>query len=372
VHQELVAPAPANPGKKKARAGINRKNKQMRIALIILGIIAIILIAARIYLPFFIEDQINRNINEMEGMSGGVENVSLGIIRGNARLSDLAIYNEEYPDPSTPFVTVASTDISVNWRALFNRKLVARVDLDSVVVNYVIFEEVEPEEVDIVEMLRELMDFQVDLNITNSKVNFADITTDPPVEVSFNDINTSARYLTNEIYSNDTLPAIITLSAAVMGTGSISAGLGINYMKEIPDFELELELENVDLTDFNEFAREYGGFAMESGVLHLYTESAANEGFLKGYMKPLLDDINIGSDDPDLLKEFYEAALDVTASLLESPDEGYVATRVEFEGKIDDPEVRVMGAIWNLLRNAFIDGFSRGIENAIDFEDLLD
>jgi hypothetical protein len=29
-----------------------------------------------------------------------------------------------------------------------------------------------------------------------------------------------------------------------------------------------------------------------------------------------------------------------------------------------------MAAIWNLLRNAFIDGFSRGIENAVDFEDL--
>jgi hypothetical protein len=99
--------------------------KIMRITLIILGIIAIILIAARIYLPFFIENQINKSINEMEGLSGGVENVSLGIIRGNARLSDLVIYNEEYPDPSTPFVSVASTEIFVNWGALFNRKLVA-------------------------------------------------------------------------------------------------------------------------------------------------------------------------------------------------------------------------------------------------------
>jgi hypothetical protein len=43
---------------------------------------------------------------------------------------------------------------------------------------------------------------------------------------------------------------------------------------------------------------------------------------MKGYMKPLLDDINIGSDDPDLLQQFYESALDATASLLESPDEG--------------------------------------------------
>lgn len=344
----------------------------MRITLIILGIVALILIAARIYLPFFLENQINKSISEMEDLSGGVGNVSLGIIRGNARLSDLVIYNEEYPDPSTPFVSVASTEIFVNWGALFSRKLVATVNIDSVVVNYVIYEEVEPEEVDLVAMLREIMDFQIDLNITNSAVNFVDITTDPQIDVSFGDIFVAARYLTNEIHTNDTLPATINMSAVVMGTGSVSAGLGINYMKEIPDFELELELENVDLTDFNELARSYGGFEIESGSFHLYTEAAANEGFMKGYMKPLLGEIDIGSADDNLLQQFYEAALDATATVLESPDEGYIATRVEFEGDIDDPDVRVLNAIWNLLRNAFIDGFSRGIENAIDFEDLTD
>jgi hypothetical protein len=344
----------------------------MRITLIILGIIALILVAARIYLPFYIEDQITKNINEMEGMSGGVENVSLGIFRGHAQMSGLVIYNEEYPDPSTPFVSVAEIELYVDWGALFNRKLVATVNLDSVVVNYVIFEEVDPEEVDIVEMLREIMDFQVDVNITNSTVNFADITTDPPLEVSFNDINASARYLTNEIHIEDTLPASIDMSALLMGTGSVSVKLGINYMQEIPDFELELELENVDLTDFNDLAREHGGFEMESGILHLYSESAANDGIMTGYVKPLLDDISIESDDPGLLKQFYEAILDFAASILESPDEGYVATRAEFEGELDDPDVRVLSAVWNLLRNGFIEGFSRGLEDIIDFEDLVD
>jgi hypothetical protein len=348
----------------------------MRITLIILGVFAVLILAFRIYLPFLIRDQLNSNINEMEGLSGNVENVSLSLLRGNIYLSGISIYNDDYPDPSVPFVSVASNDISVDWGALFNRRLVARVNLDSMVINYVIHKEVEePEEIDIVKVLQDLMDFRVDINITNSTMNFADVTSDPHIEFSLSDITLEARYLTNQVHTDDTLPASVNLAASAMGTGKIDAKIRMDYMKEVPDFDFEMELEEIDIAAFNDLLEAYAGFEAHQGLIYVYSEAAAHNGEIKGYVKPVVDEIEIlpVDDEANIFRKFYESVLDVIASVLESPDdEEHISTRVEFEGKIDDPEVDLWQAVWNLLRNAFVEGFSKGLDQVINFEELTD
>jgi hypothetical protein len=346
----------------------------MKITLIILGVIVIILIGFRIYLPFLVKDQINKNINEAEGISGNVDNVSLSLLKGNIHLSDIDIFNEEYPDPSIPFVRLAQTDISVNWSYLFNRRLVAEIHLDSLLINYVIFEEEVEEEVDIVQELRELMSFEIDVLITNSIINFADITADPNIEFSMTDLTVEARYLTNDEMVEDSLPSTIILSATAMNTGSIESNIRVNYMKDIPDFDIEMEIENIDMTEFNDLKKAYGGFEVTQGLLNVYMEAAANDGLLIGYIKPVIEEIEItpSEDDAGLFQRMYETVLDFAASILESPEEEHVATIVEFEGRIDDPEVGVWPAIWNLLRNGFVEGFSKGITNEVNFEELTD
>jgi hypothetical protein len=345
----------------------------MRITLIILGVLAVIILGFRIYLPFFIKDQIEKNINGVDGLSGEVGNVSLGLLRGYIQINDLVIYDEDYPDPSRPFLFMAHNEIYADWQALFRRKLVASVNIDSLTVNYVVHL-AEPEEVDIVEMLRELMDFQVDVNITNSTFNFADITTDPFIEFSLNELFVEARHITNEVVESDSLPASIAISASLMGKGSIESNMRINYMQEIPDFDFELEIEDANLTDFNDIVKEYGGFEISRGLVNVYTEAAAHEGAITGYVKPVLEDIEItpSEEEAGLFQQFYESVLDFAASILESPDEDHIATNIEFEGRIDDPEVEVWQAVWNLLRNAFVEGFSKGIEGIVDFEELIE
>lgn len=107
----------------------------MKTTLIILGVIIVILVGFRIYLPTLVKDQINKNINEVEGISGNVDNVSLSLLRGNIYLSDIVIFSEGYPDPSIPFVKLSQADLSVNWSSLFNRRLVAEIYLDSLLEN---------------------------------------------------------------------------------------------------------------------------------------------------------------------------------------------------------------------------------------------
>lgn len=273
---------------------------------------------------------------------------------------------------------IASKDISVDWGALFTRRLLAKVNLDSMVINYVAFEEVveeEVEKIDIVKELQDLIDFSVDVTVTNSTLNFADGTNDPHIEFSLTGITLEARYLTNEVHPEDTLPATVNLKASAMGTGRIDAKVRIDYMKDVPDFDFEMELVEIDITEFNDLLEAYAGFEAHQGLIYVYSEAAAHNGEMKGYVKPVLDEIEITpvEDDANKFQEFYESVLDVIASVLESPDDKeHISTRVEFEGRIDDPEVDVWQAVWNLLRNAFVEGFSKELDQNIDFEDLTD
>ncbi len=355
--------------------GMERKmSKRKKRILIILGIVVIVFIALRIYLPFFIRGQINQNIREMEGYTGGVENVSLGIMAGRIRLSDLTIYDQEYPEPDIPFIDLAWNEVTVDWGQLLRGRLHAHVHIDSLVVNYVVHEVVEPEPVDIVEMLQEIMDFRIDIDITNSAINFVDLTSDPVIDISVSNLDVRVRNLINQVMINDTLPSTIQVTATVMETGLFQADLDINYMQEIPDFDMEMELEELDLTGFNDFAEAYGGFEFHQGFVNIYAETAAYDGAITGYVQPLLEDVEITptEDEAGIFRQFYEQVLDIIASILESPGEDYIATRVEFEGRIDDPDVRVLRSVWLLLRNAFIEGFSKGIEDLVDFEELVE
>ena len=349
-------------------------SKRKKRILIILGIVVIIFIGMRLYLPVFIKNQINQNIREMEDYSGGVENVSLGILAGRARISNLTIYDESYPDPDIPFVYLLRNEINIDWSQLLRRRLHAHVHIDSLVVNYVVHEVVEPEPVDIVAMLQEIMDFRIDIDITNSAINFVDLTADPVIDVSVSHLDVRARNLINQVMINDTLPSTIHVTSTVMETGMFRTDLDINYMQEIPDFDLDMEVEDLDLTGFDEFTRAYGGFEPHRGFVNIYAEAAAYEGVITGYVQPLLEDVEITptEEEAGIFRQFYEQVLDLIASIMESPEEDYISTMVEFEGRIDDPDVGVLRSVWLLLRNAFVEGFSKGLEDIIDFEELVE
>jgi len=106
---------------------------------------------------------------------------------------------------------------------------------------------------------------------------------------------------------------------------------------------------------------------VNKGTFGLYTEVAAKEGSFVGYVKPIIKDLDVlGKEDRDdnLLQKTWEGIVGGVGQVFKNQSKDQVATKVEFEGKLKNPNTDTWSAIGNVLENAFI----RAIQPAIDKE----
>lgn len=343
---------------------------------IIIGIILLVIVAIRLLLPTLVRNQINKQLDSVEGYFGSVERVSMQVIRGAIQLHELTVLETASADPASPFLHLKYSDYHIQWGALFKGRLVAEILLDSLTVNFTVSKEKEPMQeprLNLAAKLQEIMPFRINLfRITNSRFSFVDPTTEPTVRVFLTDFYLLAENLANMTQPDDTLPAALRIESRVMESGFATLSARLNIMKQIPDFEFDIELEDVDLTQFNEFTSQYANLQIDDGLMNLYAEAAALDGYLEGYVKPVIENLNIETQAPNnqVLQDVYEGLADAVAGLLENPQTDNIGTRVPFEGRIDDPEVEVWDATWILIRNAFFESVTKGVEEVIEYEEL--
>jgi hypothetical protein len=101
------------------------------------------------------------------------------------------------------------------------------------------------------------------------------------------------------------------------------------------------------------------------GVFEMYSEVEARDGAYYGYVKPFFKDLdfkNVTDKDKPVAKRIAEKAVAVVASVLKNDEKEKVATKAPFGGSFKDNEVDIWTTIQNLLRNAFVQALTEGLE----------
>jgi hypothetical protein len=92
-------------------------------------------------------------------------------------------------------------------------------------------------------------------------------------------------------------------------------------------------------------------------------------GRVTGYVKPLFKDVKAYDPEQDrdkgFVKRLYERLVTGVSKILKNPPREEVATKVDVEGRLDQPQTSTLQAIANLLRNAFIKAILPGLEREI-------
>lgn len=99
-------------------------------------IIAIVLIAFRIYLPIWLEKHVNAVLADIPGYYGQVEDIDVALIRGAYVIEGLYL-NKRTAKSQIPFLKIPESDISIEWKSLFKGKIVSEVELLSPELIYV-------------------------------------------------------------------------------------------------------------------------------------------------------------------------------------------------------------------------------------------
>ncbi len=342
---------------------------------IILSSILVFFIAIRITLPFIVKSIINTKISDMEGYQGKIEDVDLGLIRGAFVLDKLFI--EKFNDCITvPFVTIDKIDISIHWDALFKGKLAAKVIFKNPEVNFAVCDSNEGKKqvqdgsgVNWVTHLKGLILLQINrVEIINGIISYKDFSSSPNVNATISNLEMVMTNLSNVENKTTKLPSTLVATANTYGSGDLKIEGKLNVLKTVPDIDINLKLENVQLTQLNDFLNAYAKFDAEKGIFNLYTEVLIDDGNIKGYVKPILEDVKIfdwNNEDGSFFGKIWEAIAGGIIKIFSNQQKDQFATEVPLSGSLNDLNVGVFPALVNILKNAFVEAFNKELEYSV-------
>lgn len=340
--------------------------------------ILVILIVARLMLPYFVTKYVNKVLADLDGYTGKIDDVDIALIRGAYVIQGLQLDKVGGKVP-VPFVKCEAIDLAVEWRALLHLEVKAKVELEKLVLNFVAGPTKESsqsgKEANWTEALDKLLPIQVNrFSITQGTITYKDFHTSPKANLYLNNLELVATNLSNIVDKQKALPSSLYVSANSIGNGTLLITGGLNVLKEIPDADLNVKFTNVELTSLNEFTKAYGKFDFEGGKLDLFSEMAMADGNIDGYVKPILHHVKVlnwSKEEEPPLNKLWQGVIGVTEDIFKNHKKDQFATRLDIHGNIKKTEPDLWGAVINVLRNGFIEAFQKRLDENINYKEAL-
>lgn len=336
--------------------------------------IVALMVVARLALPYIILNYANKSLAQLDGYFGHIEDIDLSIIRGAYKIDSIFIHQvDSATGKQTPFLAADMIDLSIEWRSLLKGTLAGKVIVDRPVMRFT-KTEVEPKEIqrdssDFRQVLEDLMPLEINrLEFRNGEIQYVDNTSRPKVDISMTDVDVVALNLRNSYDSVSLLPATINAQATIYD-GRLEMGMRLNPLADVPTFDLNAEWQHTNLAKLNEFFQAYAKVDVNKGTFGLYAEVAAKDGRFTGYVKPLLEDIDVlGMEDRDdnVLRKAWEGLAGALSEVFENQAKETFATKIPLEGKIENPKANIFFAIVQILENAFISALQPAIDQQIN------
>ncbi len=353
-------------------AEIKKMSRKKKTLFIIAGSVLVLLIGLRIALPYILLKYVNRQLTLIDGYRGHVDDIDVALYRGAYTIKTINLDKTGSSIP-VPFFKADIIDLSIEWSALFNGRIVAEIDVDRPVLNFVKGPTKATSQTDIdkdwTTVVDKLIPFKLNrFTINDGEIHFRDYHSSPKVDIKATKVEVLAENLSNAKHAKDRLPSTVTASASVYD-GEAKLDMKVDPLTTVPTFDMNARLTTLNITKLNDFLKAYGNFDSEQGTISLYSEAAAKDGKVTGYVKPIIKDlkvVNWKEDKDNLPKLAWESVVGAVAWLLNNHPKDQIATKASFSGSITKPDVDIWSVVAQLLRNAFIQALYPSLENTVN------
>ncbi|NJB82672.1 DUF748 domain-containing protein [Wenyingzhuangia aestuarii] len=340
-------------------------------------LILVLLISLRIALPYLAKDYINKVLaTSVPGYTGSVENVGISLYRGAYQLDGFVLKSSK-ANSELPFLDLPQNDISIHWKSLLHGKIVAEVALHQPKINIVKEDQekqpaTQVDEEDWTKALTRIIPIDINrLKISGGTITFAELTSDPKIDLHINKIELLATNLRNVVNGTGKLPSTLTVTGTSIGNGNLKIKGGLDLIKEIPDVDIAMEFTDIDLTAFNDFTKHYANIDFEKGNLNLYSEIVIADSYLKGYMKPLIKQTKLIGKEDSFINSLWEGFVGFVQFVFRNQSNKVVASKIPLEGDLSNVDTQVWQTVGNIVRNAWIEAFKNKVDDTIDYEEVI-
>lgn len=346
-----------------------KKRRKLRILVITLGILIII----RLCLPYIILHVLNDKLSKLDGYYGHVEDVDLAIYRGAYVVKDIYLDKvDKDKKDTTDFFSTPEIDISVQWHALFEGKIVGEIEFEKPIIKYTlnktVGKEVEKDSTDLLQLVKDLLPIRINrFAVNKGQIHYVDLSKQPVLDIPMTEVDIEAQNLTNESDPTVLLPATIDMKSKLYD-GLFSAKVKLDPLNKIPTFDMNATLTKTNLVYLNPFFTAYANFDLKQGSMSMYTEFAAKDNKFAGYVKPLITDLDIvqfEKEEGGPVQIAWEALIGSAAEIFQNQKKDQFGTKLPIEGSFTKPDIGIFEAIWAVLGNAFISALKPSLDNSI-------
>lgn len=341
-----------------------------------LMVLVALLLAARAVLPYFVKKYANETINRMPGYGGRIGDVDIHLWRGAYTIQDIDIVKTD-GDVPVPFFAANSVDFSVEWRALFQGSLVAKIKFFHPQINFVAGPTEETSQVGVdkpwLGVIKDLFPLRINrFEVVDGEVHYRDFHSKPKIDLEIDRGHVVATNLTNSSKLSKTLIANIDVTARIFKKGRLGMEVRLDPRPDKATFDLAATIDPIPLETINDFTRAYAAFDFEKGTFAVATELVAKDGHIEGYIKPIFDNIviiDLGENLRNPLKLAWEGLVAGVTRLLRNQPKNRFATKIPISGEFDAPRIAILPTLGNLLKNEFIRAYQGNLDGTIDFGD---
>lgn len=351
----------------------HRLRRFSRRTLIVLGVLVLVLIAARLALPYAMRRAINSRLDKIPDYTGHVNDVHVGLWRGAYTLKGVVI-SKRNGLVIEPFFQADRIDFSLAWRELLHRKFVGDIALEKPMLTLVEGNSSETTQVAADRRWQDAIKdiFPIDitwLKITDGQLRYINDTMTPKVDIRVAHVRALASGLRNRAEDEkNEFPATIQLDGETIGSGVLKIATQVEPLAPQAHFLLKLELEKVSLPAMNEFLRAYAGVDVSKGTFSGYLEVAARNGHFEGYFKPFFDQVDFSQPEGksrNLKQEVWEWFVATFAAIFKNHPRDEVATKIPFSGEFKNLDVHLWQTIKNLLHHAFVHPLQKKLDSKV-------
>jgi Domain of Unknown Function (DUF748) len=188
----------------------------------------------------------------------------------------------------------------------------------------------------------------------------------PAYRAYFSDIDLTVKNFSNHFSEG---PATARATAKFTGSGATAIAATFRPETKGADFDLDVRIDDTDMTRMNDMLRAYGKFDVVRGLFSFYAELHVKNQQVDGYIKPMFRDLKAYDKRKDAEKstfhKLYERLIGGLSKLLENTTpRKEVATKTTVHGELGGSTkiLNTWQAIGNLIRNAFVRAILPGFD----------
>lgn len=343
-------------------------------SVIALSVIVLVLLIARLCLPYFVLKYVNRVLNRLPEYAGSVEDVDIALIRGAYVIKRFRLVKRN-GDVKQPFLSIPNSDLSIEWRTLFEGKVVGEIEVDNPTMNFVNATSARGAQTgtkgDWQEMIKDL--FPVKINrfaVSGGKLTYRHEGTQDDESLVLTNLNGSIENLSNKPGEGKKLPSSLLVSGNFQEYSLATVKGAVNPLSKQPTFDIDLKVQKTPLPKLNKFLKKTLFVDAEGGTLEVYGEAVCRNGGFEGYIKPILKNVQISSlahDGSNPLRLAWESLVSLVIEVFTNQRHDQFAFKIPLQGKLEKPDGDSVSALGSIIRNAYVQALKAKIDDSVEY-----